>query len=298
MFWFSCGAMFGGFVFMPHAAALANPQRCTAQISACGCTITTPGEYQIVASLIESSETEDCITVDTVSVLFLNGNGITSTAPFTTNKNSNAIHLTRRADKAIVVGGGSAVTGFTNALLVEDVGANIGGFNASRNDEGLFVNFAASVTAYNFDVSDNSGGIEILHSKSVSLSNFSANNTTSDAVFISGLSGGELISFQANSNPGSGIYIEEGGCNYVLTDCRGLNSEHIRVFGGTILNNGFTGISLAHFFGQPGGTDFNQIIGNTVQGNLDGDLDEQNPNCEHNVWMGNLFGTASQACVH
>jgi hypothetical protein len=291
-------AVFGVFLFTSHAAASANPRICPSQISACGCTITMPGEYHIIASLTESSETEDCITVDKISVLFLDGNGIISTAPPSDSKNSNAVHLTRNANRAVVVGSGANIAGFTNALLVEDLGANIGGFRASQNDEGLFINFATNVTVYNFDVSDNSGGIEILHSRNVSLSNFSANNTTSDAIFISGLSGGELVSFQANSNASSGVYIEEGGCNYVLTGCHDLNSQHIRIFGGTILNNGFTGISLAHFFGLPRGTDFNQIIGNTVQGNVDGDLDEQNPNCEHNLWIGNLFGTASQTCVH
>ena len=283
---------------MLRGKVLANPPECPLEISSCGCTIRNPGEYHVTAALTESSETEDCITVDAISVLYLDGNSITSTAPSSDTQNSNGIHLTRRADNAIVVGGNAAITGFTSAILVEDAGANIGGFRASNNGNGLFINFAKNVTAYNFDVSGNAGGIQILHSTHVSLTNFFANNTTSDGVFMSGVADSQLISFQASSSPNSGIYLEEGGCNYVLTACRDLNSQHNRIFGGSLLNNGFTGISLAYFTGLRAGSDNNQIIGNTLQGNVDGDLDEQNPNCGHNLWVGNVFETASQGCVH
>ena len=219
---------------MLRGNVFANPRACPPEISSCGCAIRNPGEYHVTAALTESSEIEDCITVDAISVLYLDGNSITSTAPSSDTQNSNGIHLTRRANSAIVVGGNAAITGFTSAILVEDVGANIGGFRASNNGEGLFINFAKNVTAYNFDVSGNAGGIQILHSTHVSLTNFLANSTTSDGIFMSGVADSQLISFQASSSPGSGIYLEEGGCNYVLTGCRDLNSQHNRIFGGTL----------------------------------------------------------------
>jgi hypothetical protein len=27
------------------------------------------------------------------------------------------------------------------------------------------------------------------------------------------------------------------------------------------------------------------------------DLNDLNPNCDNNVWLGNVFGTASSACI-
>jgi hypothetical protein len=286
------------FLSIRSSSAASMPSDCVLQITSCGCAIRKPGEYHVIAALTESSKTEDCITIENVSVLYLDGHRITSTAPISDIQNSNAIRLSRRADRAVVVGGGAMITGFTNALLVEDLGANVSGFSATDNDEGLFVNFASDVTAYNFDVSGNASGIQILHSRRISLSNFTANDTTSDGIFMSGVSDSQLTAFQASSSPGSGIYMEEGGCNYVLTGCQDLNSQGNRIFGGTLLNNGFTGISLAYYTGLRAGTDRNQIIGNNLHGNFDGDLDEQNPNCAHNLWVGNTFDTSSENCVH
>ena len=277
--------------------ATAVRSTCSSQINSCGCTILNPGEYHVTTALAESSETQECIVVESMSVLFLDRNPISAT-PGGDTQTSNGIRLTHGADGAIVVGGGAMITGFNNAVLVENEGTNIGGFRASNNGTGLFVNFASNVTAYNFDVSGNAVGIQILHSRQVSLTNFNANNTGSDGVFMSGVSDSQLMSFQASSSPGSGIYMELGGCNYVLTACRELVSQRNRIFGGTLMNNGFTGISLAFFNGILAGTDHNQIIGNTLHGNFDGDMDEQNPNCSQNLWAGNTFDTSSEDCVH
>ena len=59
----------------------------------------------------------------------------------------------------------------------------------------------------------------------------------------------------------------------------------------TTNGNGGAGIRLGT------GSIGNSVRGNTAQSNSSVDLADDNPNCDNNVWMSNVFNTANQACI-
>jgi hypothetical protein len=81
----------------------------------------------------------------------------------------------------------------------------------------------------------------------------------------------------------------EGFFNGVLV--RSTKSVVTRVT--TTHNN--VGIRVAGF-GTVVGTD-NRIVNNTSLQNFQRDLLDQNPNCDQNTWVSNVFGTANQSCI-
>lgn len=89
--------------------------------------------------------------------------------------------------------------------------------------------------------------------------------------------------------PGDGIRL------FLRANNNTVRNNHVR-------DNAGSGILLQFSSGLQTGALNNSITGNTAQGNGRAstarfDLEDQNPNCDNNVWSGNTFGTASQACV-
>jgi large repetitive protein len=82
----------------------------------------------------------------------------------------------------------------------------------------------------------------------------------------------------ASNGNGSGFFL------YI-----GTSGNEIR--GNTASSNFVDGI-----LSQAGSTG-NSIRGNTALGNGVNDLEDDNPNCDSNIWKGNEFGTANQPCI-
>jgi len=257
--------------------------------------IGAPGNYLVISPLNASSAGGDCIAVDAPDVA-LNLGGVAITGPgLESTPNTTGVHLTKKATNAIVVGSGATISGFSFGVVIETEGASIGGFAATLDSTGVYVSFAKRCRVYNFDASGGDAGIQLIHSTGVVLENFTANHTGSDGLFLFGSSESQILSFQANSNRGAGVFLEAGGC--FEGNCRDVLALRNQVIGGTANGNGGAGIVVVSFtnLAQPNSGD-DQFIGNTAIGNPV-DLSDGNPSCDHNLWFGNIFMTADPSCI-
>jgi len=69
-------------------------------------------------------------------------------------------------------------------------------------------------------------------------------------------------------------------------------SNHINLYYNTADNNGQDGVDVN------GGATSNTISHNHATGNGSFDLEDDNPGCDANTWMDNVFNKANQPCIH
>jgi hypothetical protein len=87
-----------------------------------------------------------------------------------------------------------------------------------------------------------------------------------------------VVNNTANGNAGSGIVLDN-------------NTTGNQVHANTTNMNSRSGIRIIN------GSNNNVLAGNSAEGNVFLDLEDDNPNCDDNVWEGNKFDTASQTCI-
>jgi parallel beta-helix repeat protein len=105
-------------------------------------------------------------------------------------------------------------------------------------------------------------------------------NDVNDSLEFSNSNNNTIVNNTANDNFG-GIFIGIFGA-----------SSDNELHANTTDNNGF-GNGMWVFSGSTS----NNITGNTSFGNLPFDMEDDNPNCDSNKWVGNHFGTANQTCI-
>jgi hypothetical protein len=88
-----------------------------------------------------------------------------------------------------------------------------------------------------------------------------------------------VVNNTADNNAGSGIVLDS-------------NTTGNQVHANTTNTNGFDGIRVAV------GSTNNVLTANSAEFNLVFDLEDNNPNCDDNVWEGNEFNTANpSSCI-
>jgi hypothetical protein len=186
------------------APAMSFAGSCPRTISACGCVIESRGSYSVGGAL-SLAGAGDCIAIKADSVeLDLAGYSLTgpaAPAPF-----SAGVHITRRASGAAIVGGGGAISQFTDGILIEGKGATISGFSANGNEEGV-----------------------VLDGREAELTNFSASGNSGDGVALFGAAQARISDFTASGNAANGVDIL---------------SKRVKVSGFTADSNGYAGVLI------------------------------------------------------
>jgi parallel beta-helix repeat protein len=266
---------------------------CGVSISKCGCTIASPGFYDVTATLLDVKLNKDtsCIAIKSPNVvLALNGMKLTG---------ANAgigVHVLSGANGCFIEGakGGTngAITGWDTGILIE----------------------ANSVVVENLTTGSNgTAGIELNKAKFAALSQVTSNSNTKNGIWLNNSSFNQVIdSPNVMGNKASGILI---GCT---SGCpKSAKSNQNRIVGNSVSNNTQGGITIGSGSqnrvsgntvsgNQSGiviasGSQHNVITGNSASGNSPGDdLMDSNIDCGTNIWFGNtMFSTAEPApCVH
>jgi parallel beta-helix repeat protein len=239
-------------------------------VTTCGTVISTPGDYQLVNDLVNCPQ--DGIDIVSSDVhLILNGHQISGTGG---NVNTNGIAVgigVPTGVSNVKINGPATISNFGQAgVAFEGVSSStVVGVTSTGNKFGFAVNAAFGA------------GNPSLRSTG---NKFNGNTATANAAHGFTLNGADQNTFRGNDSSGNGLVF--GAEGLFLFDATGNVVE-----GNTFDQNSSAGV-LAQ-----GGIGINNTVrGNTAQGNAGFDLQDNNGGCA-NVWQGNTFGSANQACI-
>jgi hypothetical protein len=300
----------------------AKVKACGVTISACGCTIVSPGFYEVETTLtapMGTNSDSSCISIRAPNTtLSLKGNNITGP----TAASGIGIHLLASAQNSFVDGSNPSPptaaptpsaeptpsveptasemptpsTTPTPTATPTPTNSMISSWNVGIEDD------ANNTFIYNLTTNINADtGILIQRAHSVSVSHFTSNGNGSygvrlSATAASAVSDGTVGTVDINGvttgNGVAGIYV---GCELDKSQkCMTPKGPSIgnRVFANTVMgNNKATGILLqtnAHR---------NVIIDNSGSGNKE-DAQDMNVDCDSNVWTRNMFDLANPSnCI-
>ncbi len=94
--------------------------------------------------------------------------------------------------------------------------------------------------------------------------------------------------------------INVGSNNVVVDNAANNNLGGIYVYGSNnqifanTTNNNSAGDGIWVLAGALGNT----LSGNKASSNLPWDMEDDNPSCGTNIWLGDTFGAANQSCIH
>lgn len=263
-------------------AGLANAdaiEACTTSIVACGCTITEPGIYNVMADLSASqglSPLNGCIDIDACNVeLFTNGFNITGSGLGV------GIQVLTKASKVFLEAKGGSGSAPVTATIIS-------AWEYGLKSEGK------KVIADFFNFTNNNVGILLNGATNNTIAGFSSSNNTLYGVWLTGGSQNNQInnSIDLSANGVAGIYL---GCSTTGpsgTVCQSPKniSSHNFLFDLLVSNNAY-GIALEL------GSSKNLITDTNDNGNTIFDLFDGNPSCDANIWRANLFTAANQSCI-
>ncbi len=270
---------------------------CPNQITSCGCVIGAAGDYKVIAPLNQSPGGSFCLEVDAPGVrLDLGSNSITGppSSPPPSEVLNVGIQLTKRAAKAIIVGGGATISSFEVGVEIQGGGSFVSDVKADQNGEGIDLN-SSDVQLTQIDASNNrDNGLNLFSASENRISNLTANGNASAGIWVSNISDANRISsFQANSNGDVGVRISALVCGAAISGppC------HQRGGRGNYLIGGDASGNQVGIFTEKGS--MSTIIGNTATMNAQADLEDDSPNCDGDLWFGNTFTIASpSSCIH
>jgi hypothetical protein len=161
-----------------NADASSGLPACSATISACGCVVTSPGDYSVSADLTATSSSADCIDIKAKNVN-LNTEGYTISGPGAVGINilKSAKNANVQFSLASNLNNYSLVTGFETGIQVAGANTVLYNFQTSSNSgDGLvFTKTASGSHAADFDASGNGGnGITINGASNLALDDFDA----------------------------------------------------------------------------------------------------------------------------
>ena len=273
------------------ALLCASPARALTQISSCGTTLSSPGDYQVSAEL-------SCV-----------GDGITIT--------SSGVHV--NLAHHVLTGNGTG-TGLSVVGVDGDVDVRNGtltGFSTGvRIDGALGVNLSA-VTA-----TGNATGMVLANANSNDITDTLVMNNTGDGIQASSSGHNMITASVGNGNGGAGLVGQDFHDNVLTGNGFHTNSgDGVRLDGGShgnlfrandVADNGGNGLSLVSADGntlkanivrgngdtgirvQAGSTQ-NLLQGNTAQQNSTLDVADLNSNpCTDNSWKSNNFTTDNE----
>ena len=267
----------------PQNDAAVTP--CVDPITACGCTITKPGFYNVTNNLNAGSGLTPkggCIDIQASKVVLNTGHlvagpaiaGYSITGPGGGMPIGIGVHILKgsNSDFLELV---SDLTGWDVGLLVE-------------GNNNIVENFTAGPIG---GPGNGTAGVEINGGNSNNLNNFVAQNNSNYGVWIRGASNNQFNCANTDGNFNIGTFV---GCS-----ATGI--------GGKCKPKAVAKRNKIYDFSSDSNTNFGIVIdkgnnGNSVsdtaaQSSGTFDMDDENPNCDHNLWFLNPFDTASQLCI-
>jgi len=281
-------------------AGPAKPIPCATSITACGCTITKAGLYEIFTDLTSASgvnKSHDCIDVNAANVVIAI-NTDTITGPGGGAPVGVGIHLMKKATNAAVFafGAGTAdITGWADGIEDDTTNAMVDNVDINHNTIGMFFNNATNGQFNDSDASNNTNvGVLMLKGKGNTVNDCSMAANDSYGVWFKGAVTSQVRDSNVTSNGRSGIYI---GCSSAGPIGAACSPAFPNSIGNRVHNTGATsnpGSGIAIDLGDT------LTLVSTISGgsNTTFDLLDENPSCDHNLWFGNSpLLTRNKGCI-
>lgn len=276
-----------------------SAQKSATEITQCGAVISTPGFYAISASLTSTSNTADCIDIESkgvalsIGTVTISGPGGTSVTAVGIKifKDANGIQL--NLGDATIEGFGIGVEVLGSAISIS--GAATGATVMNNAAQGILVEDASSVIINNVNSQGNgSSGLELLRASGVIVQGIPPAQTNGGyGVWVHSSSGNQFFNLEVSGNKLSGVYVGESATDRLSAKAKDDKPSDDNVFigAGSIDNTG-GGFVIDR------GDSRNVITASVAQGNSLIDAVDENPDCDHNAWIGNDFLTTNAACIH
>ena len=291
---------------MAAAAGAADVQKAgiivSTPITACGAVITTPGLYVVNASLTSTSNTVDCIDIDTPAVSLSLADGVSLSGPGGSAVTAAGIKIPKGSTGVELNFGQATIQGFGVGIDEEaDAswlnGGNTGGSILGNAAQGILVKGANGVFIYSAACENNGGaGLELLHASGVIVQGVPLMQTNNGyGLWIDSSSGNQFFNVESFDNKLSGIYVGESATDRLSAKSKARDNDPStdNVFlGSAVIENGGAGIVIDL------GDSHNVVTLSSGEGNTDPDAVDENKDCDHNEWTGNSFTTTSASCIH
>jgi hypothetical protein len=297
------------------AAAVAAPRAAVAQlitpINQCGALISKPGLYSVTESLKSTSDTLDCIQINSSGVnLAITGN---LTGPGGSQVTAAGVKILPSAKGVHVDLSGVTVQGFGVGILVQGSIVSItgGGTGLSVQGnaaQGVLLSNATTVSITNLGSASNGGaGLELSHSTGVIVQGgITLDSNGTHGLWVNASSGNQFINIQAADNILDGIYVGESSAGQSRTGeatpdaspsarcCFGgsgtTSQDNIFIVGG-VIHNGDSGIVIG------AGDSLNVVTNMVGQQNPANDAVDENGNCTTNSWSNDAFAKTKPSCI-
>lgn len=229
------------------------------RITSCNTVIIVPGRYALANDLVDCPYVGIDILASHVTLL-LNGHTISGST------RESGIHVGSRGGNTpftnVTILGPGVITNFQwNVFLEPTVSfSTVSGITITGGSTFLgygFVAYATNTVFTGNTVSGVGNGFLVAGNNSVFKGNDSSGNGTGFAVYAAG---NEVRGNTVNGNLAVGIFVNLGSAGNTIR-------------GNTALGNNTSGATYYY------------------------DLEDDNVNCDSNIWHGNEFGTANQACI-
>lgn len=288
------------------AAIAADAQKAQATagtpITQCGTVITTPGLYVVSASLTSTSNTVDCIDVDTPAVSLSLADGVTLSGPGGSAVTAAGIKIPKGSTGVELNFGQATIQGFGIGIDEEaDAawlnGGNTGGSVLSNAAQGIVVKGAHGVFIFSAACENNGGaGLELLHASGVIVQGVPLMQTNNGyGLWVDSSSGNQFFNLESFDNKLSGIYVGGSATDRLSakSNARDNDPSTDNVFpGAAAIENGGAGFVIDL------GDSHNVVALSMGEGNKDPDAVDENKDCDHNEWTGNSFTTTNATCIH
>jgi hypothetical protein len=261
---------------------VANAQQCGSSITACGCTIASPGVYSVDADLNATqglTSHGSCIDVaaKNVSLLITNGHVIAGAGTGT----GVGIDVLSSADHLYF-------SGFAGTYPY----ATLRGWQYGLKSE------ATNVAADSFTSSGNTSGVLLQGAQGNALYRFNTYSNSVYGVWVKTASGNQIIGAYSVANGVAGVYFGCSGTGPSGQQCEAGEEVSKANF---IYESSFVG-AQNYGIAVERGSNENSITNNVTASDALYDLFDGNPGCSGNHWLFNTaFGsapTANQVCIH
>jgi hypothetical protein len=273
-------------------------------ITQCGTVISTPGNYVISQSLTSTSNTVDCIDIDSPAVVLQLANNVSLSGPGGAAVTAAGIKIAKGADGLQLNIQSDTIQGFGIGIDEEASAVSISALNSEVTGnaaQGILIQGANSVLLQSVNSEKNgAAGLELLHSSGVivqGVPNLQQNGGY--GLWLRSSSGNYFFNLESASNTLSGIYVGESAADRLgSTKKKKLGARDNEPSNDNVFSNSAAIANGGAGFAIDLGDSHNVVNTCTAQSNTDSDAFDGNKDCDHNSWTDDFFSTTNAACIH
>ena len=294
----AAGAIGAVFLAMLIFANDGSAQKIATAITRCGAVINTPGFYEISASLTSTSNSADCIDIESKGVALSIG-PVTLSGPGGASATGAGIKIWKDAGGIQLNLAGVTIEGF--GIGVEVLGSSVsisggptGASVINNAAQGILVEDASSVIINSLNCQGNgSSGLELQHASGVIVQGISAAQRNGGyGVWVDSSSHNQFFDLEASGNQLSGFYVGESATDRLNATKDDKPSDNNVFIGTGSIDNSGGGFVIDR------GDSYNVVNASVGEGNPLTDAIDENQDCAHNTWVGNDFLTTNATCIH